>query len=460
MQSDPSHSSYLPFWGKARGGVHPLWMHSLDVAAVGYELARLRRRTFAALGERLGWEVQDLQALWTFLLALHDIGKFALQFQAKVPNAWPAETLGPFDEAHIVGGDPGHGAAGLALLLTPQSSLRPKLETWLFGWDQGEHETRPILLAPVLGHHGRPVAEPKKPLQDLFLPTAEAAALAFADDLSNLLQPPLLPEPSRAALRRASWPLAGMTVIADWVGSNVAWFPYRPNGPTLEFYWTEVAQPNARRALAAAGLAPSQPSIVTGFRALFGIVAAPSPVQAWAETVTLPTGPLLVLIEDITGGGKTEAALVLAHRLMADHRADGIYFALPTMATANAMFDRIRAAIHRLYAEGTRPSLTLAHGRADLHPAFRSTIVAGGKPPDAKIPEPADEEPDAAVTAPDWLYSETRKALLADLGVGTIDQALLGVLPASSRRSALLVSPRRSWLSTRRMLTTPMWHRA
>jgi hypothetical protein len=82
-------------------------MHSLDVAAVGYELAGIRRRTLAVLGERLGWEVQDLQALWTFLLALHDIGKFALQFQAKVPNAWPAETLGPFDEAHIVGGDPG-----------------------------------------------------------------------------------------------------------------------------------------------------------------------------------------------------------------------------------------------------------------------------------------------------------------------------------------------------------------
>jgi CRISPR-associated endonuclease/helicase Cas3 len=198
LQSNLSHSSYLPFWGKARGGVHPLWMHSLDVAAVGYELAGIRPRTLAALSERLGWEVQDLQALWTFLLALHDIGKFALQFQAKVPNAWPAETLGPFDEAHIVGGDPGHGAAGLALLLTPKSSLRPKLETWLFEWDQGEHETRPILLAPVLGHHGRPVAEPRKPLQDLFSPSAEAAALAFANDLSNLLQPPRLPEPTPA----------------------------------------------------------------------------------------------------------------------------------------------------------------------------------------------------------------------------------------------------------------------
>jgi CRISPR system Cascade subunit CasC len=37
-------------------------MHSLDVAAIGYELAGIRRRTLAALGERLGWEVQDLKA--------------------------------------------------------------------------------------------------------------------------------------------------------------------------------------------------------------------------------------------------------------------------------------------------------------------------------------------------------------------------------------------------------------
>jgi CRISPR-associated endonuclease/helicase Cas3 len=59
--------------------------------------------------------------------------------------------------------------------------------------------------------------------------------------------------------------------------------------------------------------------------------------------VALPVGPLLALVEDVTGGGKTEAALVLAHRLLAAGRADGLYFALPTMATANAMFDRIDA---------------------------------------------------------------------------------------------------------------------
>jgi hypothetical protein len=48
--------AYLPFWGKAWGGVHALWMHSIDVAAVGYELAGIRRRTLAALGLFAAWQ--------------------------------------------------------------------------------------------------------------------------------------------------------------------------------------------------------------------------------------------------------------------------------------------------------------------------------------------------------------------------------------------------------------------
>ncbi len=52
-------------------------------------------------------------------------------------------------------------------------------------------------------------------------------------------------------------------------------------------------------------------------------------------------GAQLFILEDVTGAGKTEAALILAHRLMAAGKAQGLYFGLPTMATANAMFERM-----------------------------------------------------------------------------------------------------------------------
>jgi len=409
-------------------------MHSLDVAAVGWELTASRPRLFQEMADRLGWRPEDFRDLWVFLLLLHDIGKFSEHFQAKAPDRWPELALGPVGTNPPRGSDPGHSAAGAALLFAPDRGRRPDLvrarfETWFPGWGDREEDGRRVLFAPILGHHGRPARISSKPLQDLFSPAAEAAALAFADASYALLRPPKLPEPSNAVLKRASWPLAGLSVLADWVGSNRDWFPYVRNGRSLQEYWTSVALPQARAALIEAGLAPSSPSRATGFRALTQLESAPSPAQAWAESVELPPGPLLVLVEDMTGGGKTEAALVLAHRLMAADRGAGIYFALPTMATANAMFDRIREAAPRLYAEGARPSLALAHGRADLHPAFRPPVVAGertGEPEHG----PPDDEDDSAVVAPAWLTSETRKALLADLGVGTVDQALLAVLPA------------------------------
>ena len=47
---------------------------------------------------------------------------------------------------------------------------------------------------------------------------------------------------------------------------------------------------------------------------LIGARTTPSPMQEWARAVELPAGPALFMIEDETGSGKTEAAVMLAHR--------------------------------------------------------------------------------------------------------------------------------------------------
>ena len=52
--------------------------------------------------------------------------------------------------------------------------------------------------------------------------------------------------------------------------------------------------------------------------------------------VPLAGGSMLAIIEDVTGVGKTEAALLLAGRLMQARKADRLFFAPPTMATTNA----------------------------------------------------------------------------------------------------------------------------
>ena len=329
-------SKFKVFWGKARGTRgngppwHPLWMHSLDVAAVG-RASGPATGIIHHLSRSLDWPVDKLRDVWVFLLALHDIGKFSEHFQAKVDEFWPVDVFGRRAAVRL-GSDPGHGAAADSLIFERRRGFGPfetRRNTWFPGWDYESDSVR-TLFAPVLGHHGRPVSAGRSLLGDLFREPAEGAALAFADAMHALLEPPVLPEPKAPVLRRATWPLAGLTTIADWVGSNRDWFPYRENGPTFQDYWNEIAGPQARDALAQAGLVPARPARAAGFRALTDI-EHPSPVQVWAESVPLPDGPLLMLIEDMTGGGKTEAAIMLAHRLMAaEERADGIYFALPT----------------------------------------------------------------------------------------------------------------------------------
>ena len=148
----------------------------------------------------------------------------------------------------------------------------------------------------------------------------------------------------------------------------------------------------------------------------------------------MPSGPALFVVEDLTGSGKTEAALILAHRLMVAGRAEGLYVALPTMATANAMFDRLAESYRRLFARSAAPSLALAHGRSKLHQGFSDSILELG---DAReLPTLDDEESETASAAcAAWIADDRRRAFFAHVGVGTIDQAFLSVLP--SKHAAL-----------------------
>jgi CRISPR-associated endonuclease/helicase Cas3 len=82
--------------------------------------------------------------------------------------------------------------------------------------------------------------------------------------------------------------------------------------------------------------------------------------------VDIANGPQLYICEEVTGSGKTEAALTLAHRLMAEGLADGIFMALPTMATSNAMYMRIQAMYKRLFRGDNKPSIILAHSSSQM----------------------------------------------------------------------------------------------
>jgi CRISPR-associated endonuclease/helicase Cas3 len=421
---------FLQFWAKSgrqddTAPMHSIAHHSCDVAACT-----------AALLETFPPPPAVPAGALVALVACHDIGKFTRTFQAKVEDLWPA-ALGPFVSPPA--GWP-HDQAGYALLT---DALGERLDPLFVHWEPPSMRL-PILRA-VAGHHGRPPQEPDAALpRRVACPACIAAAGAFITAAFAVLDPPPLPALGTSDRHRLAWFLAGLAVLADWLGSARRWFPPVPAAAHADLgrYWHEIALPQAKRAVTAAGVLPAPVSPTSGLTRLFPAIAAPRPLQAWAETVSLPAGPTLFLVEDATGSGKTEAALVLAHRLMAADRGDGIFFALPTMATANAMHARLASAYRRLFAPGgRRPSLVLAHGRRVLNPDFTDSILDEAADPAAMPPEPADQPASAQCAA--WIADDRRKVFLAEVGVGTIDQALLAVLPSRHAPLRLLGLARR-----------------
>ena len=432
------------FWGKARplhpdSGPqwHPLVLHCLDVAAVGDALLAQHSGLAGRLCGLLGLARDEATPVILHLLALHDIGKFARRFQAKAPDLYP----GCFaDDPHGISVRYDHGAGGLRLFDCDDGFFRLPKTVRRRAW-------RPLVSA-VAGHHGSPPSadtfhSTRAGLRPDFGKRGMDAASEFVGLAHKLFSPsPELPPIDPGCAHRASFALAGLAVVADWIGSNQKWFPYcdPADDGDIDAYWRRARQ-QAEHAVAEAGILPAGSGGRLGYDSLIEKGATPSPMQEWARSVELPDGPALFVIEDETGSGKTEAALMLAHRLMAAGRADGLYIALPTMATANAMFARLGKAHRELFAADSTPSIALAHGARDMHEGFRSAVLRGGRAEAGYSGagggfDDADTTASAACAA--WIADDRRRAFLADAGAGTVDQALLAVLPNRHQSLRLL----------------------
>lgn len=409
-----SYPPYLSFWGKSHLGdagvvSHPAAFHMLDVAATAHAWLRATRPFVPGLG---AWHEDYLPALVVFV-ALHDIGKFSRPFQAKVPELWPA-SLGAYEARP----QPRHDLAGYCLLKQPGlnerlAALLPELEAF---------EQLPVWRA-VCGHHGRPPSEETIDTRT-YCPSSRGAALAFTEDLLTLLKPAPLLVPYEE-IEAFAWWLAGLTVLCDWIGSAQAWFGYPVVANSLDEYWPQACA-KAEQAVAQAGVLPIPPAQILDFAALIGPVT-PSPLQKHIAEMPLPAGPLLVMIEDQMGSGKTEAAFMLAHRLMQAQKAGGLFMALPTMATANALYERLGTTYKSLFAKDSKPSFVLAHGKRHLNEYFSAALLQA-QTPSMVVGEGADET--ASFECAAWLGDDRRRGFLAACGVGTIDQAVLAVLPS------------------------------
>ncbi len=433
-----SPASYFGYWGKAEkssGDHHVLAFHCLDAAAVAAVILEWERRLASQLARLLGLSLEAVASLAAFLVGLHDAGKFSLRFQSLLPDL--LVRLQPDRQpSALTSRHQDLGMAAWRFILLP-AWLE---EGWLGLPDKGhERDMLEALFPAVAGHHGRPLdsfPEQDRLAKRAFPPRDRESLLAYARDLARVVDPGgkalavWSNPPARDRVSSASWLLAGLCVLADWLASDPEYFAFDNQPKPLEERWP-VSLEMARRAVAASGVAGAKPASFRGFSSLFGD-RRPHPMQALAEEVNIASGPQLFILEDTSGSGKTEAALTLAARLMGSRHGNGLYLALPTMATADAMYGRLGKVYRRLFTGEGRPSLVLAHSKRHLVDEFcRSVEIA------APSTRPLAEKEDTAVCAA-WLAQSNKRALLAQVGVGTLDQALTAVMPVRHQSLKLL----------------------
>lgn len=396
-------------WGKSSGldKPYPLVCHLLDTASAAQVLTErmLPRSLATAVSSHAGLGAEEWVETVRVLAGWHDVGKASCGFQNLDSSACPMWARGSRDSVRARG----HALAG----------------AWLT-WDRLEHlptRTRSRLAQIIGGHHGR------IPLLDLHHLEAWGGAAQVDENPSGELDEArgwlwdtldgtvgTLPEvvmPTPAA----SIALA-VVVLADWVASDEALI--REHQSALETEGFEPSQ-HHRRALQlaesyvdAAGLvAPKRRRLPEPGDLIEGNEPTWRSLQASIDNSFCPTGPGIAVVCAPTGEGKTEAALIAAAKFSSASDRHGMFFAMPTVATAEGLHDRLRKCIEKLAPDGELPILRRVHSQALLADCDVSAAVSN----------------DSATmrAAASWMRG-TRKSLLAPFGVGTIDQVLLGAL--------------------------------
>lgn len=426
---------YPEIWAKTSRGVklapdeghyHPLCCHMIDTAMVARRLWQcvLPRAVRDEVRRQLGLSSDDAAGRWmAFFAGLHDLGKATPAFARQWPEGW--EILVRLN----YGGAPGTERKAHQILTT---FLLERLLA-----DMGLPIGVAVPVAAVLGgHHGLfPTARQLKHANRytgtgrwLKAQTRLVGLLAHVTGVDQL--PPLEVELWRASSVLVI--LAGLTTVSDWIASNHDCFPYAGDQVRLPQY--------ARRARWRAWIALHQlgwlyqPRVesIPPFQEMFDKV----PNRLQRQVIDLAPrlrGPSLVLLEYPMGGGKTEAALYLADYLAAAAGHQGAYFALPTMATSNQMFSRVKAYLADRFP-GHVINTQLLHGHASLSAEFEllrqaaSQTIEGRQDRRRRLDLAAVGESDeATVLAAEW-FTYKKRGLLAPWGIGTIDQALLAIL--------------------------------
>ncbi|NLI91843.1 MAG: CRISPR-associated helicase Cas3' [Peptococcaceae bacterium] len=363
---------------------------------------------------------------FVFLAAGHDLGKAIPAFQGKLSNSEFDEQL----RKQLI--DAGLSIPNNIHFRQVRHFWASQLILRRFGF------SRKLAVIPG-GHHGQPPSY--KQLDELGTAYQTDLGWEQGQEAWSKLQQELLAYALMLAgvseQEAQSWQpditaqvlLSGLVIMVDWIVSNEIYFPYIDLSGSASLSnkramaaWKEIDLPEC--------WSPDNAWDWMGekfYEKRFEL-KKPRPVQtAILNLLGNVSRPGIVILEAPMGEGKTEASLAAAELLANMTKRSGVFFALPTQATANGLFLRICSWIERL-EDGVDHAVQLAHGKADLNELYNkiqtSTKEMGGFWVGG---EESEETGDDAIIVHEW-FSGRKKGILADFVIGTIDQVLMAGL--------------------------------
>ena len=355
-----------------------------------------------------------------FFAGLHDVGKAVHPFQRRLRDRSRASHTAPVWILFGSGSSPSETRRRVAASLG-----RRNWRTWF-----AAPEDQKALWDVVLAHHGSLPAECAAARSTDWEADAQTGydPLAAVREVVKTLErmfPDAFSETVTAlpASPRVLHALAGLIVLADWLGSDERRFLFPDEGGpqgTDRIRWSRETAAKLMRArwFDLSGTRRDAVRLPLDFDELFPELGAPRPSQQAILAAPAPDPGQVVVLEAETGSGKTEAALIHFLRLFQLAEVDGLYFALPTRAAAVQIHRRISETVRR-WLGPNGPPVTLA-----VPGYLRVDDQQGQRLPDTWRVLWDDEH----TSERGWAAENAKRYLSGAIIVGTIDQALLGGL--------------------------------
>lgn len=444
---DPGNDDYLQ-----------LWQHLEDAGEIALRVwdEFAPEDIKATISEDVG-SARAAKTLYRFIAASHDIGKASPAFVVQMPRL--ADKIRQTGLRIHPGVDDSPERAQYRHELVGCWTI----ESWMSrkGFRTGNGTLAHGIAGIVAGHHGTSLTDGKQELLqrwncELFSgdETWRNVQFDMLDWIADVtgIETILQELHERPLRRRTQILLTALVIIADWIASDSRLCPL--NEPSSDNRDENRFDPQRRAARAWGMLELSKPwnptrtssAPDTLFAEQFDIPGARlRPVQREAvRAAQTMSKPGLMIIEANMGEGKTEAALLSAEILASRFHCGGIYYALPTQATVNAMFGRVLDWIGHLPADDRCmvTSLFLAHGKRELNNEYetlRERWFDDGHGLDLSLRTGSsagyvDGDVDGAKSSAglqavvnSWLTGRKR-GNLSDFVVGTIDQVLMAGL--------------------------------